>query len=144
MLLYHSTTETAALIHSSTPTNGFPCTPVIALPDAPSLLCPQTGTAKSFCSVLLSHLLSLQNKLIHVGVFTSRGRAEKSHPCLGTSPLLPHCTDPFPPLSVFTAFQVTFQLTQSHISAMTCIYKIAIQDKVWLGFICLFSPFYRS
>lgn len=67
-------------IHSSTPTNSFPCIPVIALPDTLPLLSPQTGTAKSFCSVLLSHLLSLQNKLIHADAFTSRRCTEKSHP----------------------------------------------------------------
>lgn len=83
-------------IHSSTPTNSFPRIPVISLPDALPLLSPQTGTAKSFCSVLSSHLLSLQNKLIRADVFTSRGCTEKSHPQLGTPSLyqpLPHLSE---------------------------------------------------
>lgn len=86
-------------IHPSTQTNSFPCIPVIALPHTFPFLSPQTGTAKSFCSVLLSHLLSLQNKLIRADVFTSRGWTEKSHPHLGTSPPLPPVPSPFPTLS---------------------------------------------
>lgn len=99
VLLYHSTTETAALHPQLNTDQRFPMYPSYCITSMLPLLSPQTGTAKSFCSVILSHLLSLQNKLTHADVFTSRWCTEKSHPHLGTSPPLPHCTDPFPPLS---------------------------------------------
>lgn len=85
--------------------------PGIPLPDTLPLLSPQRGTAKSFCSVLLSHLLSLQNKLIRADVFTSRWYTEKSHPYLRTSPPLPHCTNPFPTSQCWQLFRL---LCSSH------------------------------
>lgn len=132
--LHHSTTETAALHlqlnrHWQFPMNPNYCTS--RPPAAPILLDRQ-------CQILL---LSFQNKLIHAYAFTSRGCSEKSHPCFGGFTTTP--SSHWPPsalLSILKAFQVTFQLTQSHISAMTWFNMIAMHHEVWLGFSCLFSP----
>lgn len=73
-------------------------TQIISFPDLHSLSSPWTDGAKSSCRVILSHLLSLQNKLIHADVFTSRGQSEKSHAQFGGFTTA-HSTNIFLPLS---------------------------------------------
>lgn len=78
VLLHHIAAEAAAL-HPQLDTNWqFPMNPNYCISRSTSTPILLTGSAKSFYWVLFSHLLSLQNKLIHADVFTSRGCSEKS------------------------------------------------------------------